>query len=263
MKYKAYIFGERNVGTNWLKRLLEESFAGLKVWDGDKHMYNHESAHEFTGSNLCAEEYIKEIGLNNPLAIKIYLYKNPLSWLSSLRRAPYHAHDHIIIKNGDHIMLPMADFLRKTWKEYDKSNREYHEGVHCDQSAEYDNAIQLRNCKNKIFKNLTQHIDNWYIINYEDLLFNIEDTLTPILQENNLKTNKLATIDVLEKGIIDRHQKTEQWDAEKTNFYKNKKYIEEFSASDLAFIADNLDHELEAWLDGHAGLKDSKNPLPT
>jgi hypothetical protein len=237
---KVCIFGERNTGTNWLKKLIEQSYAGVELLDVDKHLYEYPLKNHVNNSKT-KDEYISHYGLDDRTKIKIFLYKDPLPWVSSMRRIPYHAWDLINLTDGTIEPMSMHDFIRAEFTEY---AGDYSDNPDRPVLARFRSVIDLRNKKNKIIKEIYESTENCYIINYEELLFNTEETLLAIfkvLPKKNLKIKKLMKGD---KGYFGE----EEFDDSKANYYWLKQYMNEYSDSDIEHILHRADTKTEKWI---------------
>ena len=91
-KYQPFfkIYGERNSGTNFLKRLIEKNFGntygnhdGNKVINKKYFFWKHDVPRNYTKNN-------KE----NKLVVKIFIVRNLNKWLVSMFHNPYHLKRH-------------------------------------------------------------------------------------------------------------------------------------------------------------------------
>eukprot|EP00613_Pedinella_sp_CCMP2098_P026079 CAMPEP_0171705316 /NCGR_PEP_ID=MMETSP0991-20121206/13126_1 /TAXON_ID=483369 /ORGANISM="non described non described, Strain CCMP2098" /LENGTH=661 /DNA_ID=CAMNT_0012294841 /DNA_START=41 /DNA_END=2027 /DNA_ORIENTATION=- len=95
---RVVVVGERNTGTNWLFRTLEENFntTVLNHFCGWKHFFHHPSQ--------CSK--IERSQKNTTLAI--VLWKNVFDWTLSMHRNPYHMHMHFRNSFASFVRRPMA-----------------------------------------------------------------------------------------------------------------------------------------------------------
>ena len=170
------LFGERNTGTNWLASLLKT--AGLPAHVGDKHMFRAKTRGNIDkwGKPLTVEEYINEFQLEKA-RLNIYLSKNPLSWLKSMNRQPYHLHGLTEIIDGTPCNIPMSEFLTRKACEYGGKSEDFHKGNPCNRLGDYKNILEIRNEKNRFFQEISLRLTNCKTVKYENLLFKMEKTL--------------------------------------------------------------------------------------
>ncbi|MBN85919.1 MAG: hypothetical protein CL885_00165 [Dehalococcoidia bacterium] len=247
---KINLFGERNTGTNWLASLLERS--GHTVDTQDKHLYRAKTSGHMrdpfddplnSAFPLNHKRYIEHYKLNDAKAV-IYLCKNPLSWLKSMNRQPYHLHGLTEMIDGNPCNLLMDKFLRSKANEYSGTSTEFHSGVAVDQVGNYKNIIEIRNEKNKFFKGVAGLLTNCHVIRYEDLLFKTGETLSKLglniedQPDKEYHTGYHPARRSMPKTFSEKNRK----------YYKDEEYLQEFSTEDKIFILNNLDIELEYWL---------------
>ena len=233
---KVSIFGERNTGTNWLKKLIEDSYPGTEVSIEDKHLYHYKADEK--------ERYLKTYNLNDPTRVKIFLYKNPWSWIASMRKMPYHAWDLIRFSNGQSTLMDMSEFIKSKFVEYPgdyPGNRNF-------VLASFENVIDLRNKKNGAMKELFDSTKNSYIVDYEELLLSTKDILLSIFK---LVPKTLPEINEAMKG---NEFNKERFGEERINYYKLKEYIDEYSEEEFEFVINNLDKGLERWMKSNRTL---------
>jgi len=189
------IYGERNTGTQYLKKLIKLNF-DLKLLPGILpkpfrivwflNLYFPSLYRRFPLVNWLLDYYFKitfsknlgwkhtlifselletsQINLNNVYFITIT--KNPYSWLLSFYNRPYHSQNKY--ENFE-------EFLLKPWKTLKCENY----------SKDFKNPIEMWNLKNKFYIDLKEKyiVEN---IRYEDLLLNLENVINKISKRFNI-----------------------------------------------------------------------------
>lgn len=140
------VFGERNSGTNYLKKLLEINLENVDLNHRDKVGWKHADCH-----NVGKDWLI------------IVVYRNPITWLQAMHRAPQ-------LKE-----LSFSEFLTADWKCYlipsfaktKEQMQPYMIEKHLIES--YQNIVHLRCEKIKLFETFKNRLQNVCYINYEAL----------------------------------------------------------------------------------------------
>ncbi len=172
-----YTFGERNSGTNYVNSLIMNNC----VATGPKRcLYDAKNKGAFGWKHgfpmmLAAPDDV----------LAIAVYREPISWLQSLCRAPWHTAPHL---RG----LPFSQFIRSEWmsiiddhgfgimendplwKAELMSDRDPLTG------KRFANAMRLRNAKNRGFATLDNRFGNVLRVNYETVLANPEGFLNAL-----------------------------------------------------------------------------------
>lgn len=186
---KFSILGERCSGTNFLEELLLHNFDITYTSEhGNKHFF-------------CFNNY------NNTFTkdtIFIGIVRNPIYWLNSFSKEMHHVPE-INRKNlnnflfnefysvMDELNAPLDNstvFVMKNKSsiykyEINKYDLNYITG------NKYKNIFEMRELKNNYLKNfMPSKVENYILINYEDLLYNMEKTLDIIKNKFNLTPTK-------------------------------------------------------------------------
>lgn len=175
------IFGERCSGSNFLEEAITNNFyVTLSNEYGNKHFF---CFHDFTKKNT-----------ENTLFIGII--RHPIQWLNSFFSNPWHVPN----KNREltHFLFgefysicdekktanTMYSFISNGYSEMNEINRldlNYKTGL------KYKNIFELRKLKNEYLTILMPtKVENYILINYEDLLYNYENTLDVIKNQFRL-----------------------------------------------------------------------------
>jgi hypothetical protein len=176
MKYYQ-IFGERNSGTKYLKKVMDANF-NLEHTEmfGHKHWFIKDHYPRGYDNKTTDCECLKS--LDDPQTqdtLFIFIVREPFSWLQSMWRLPHHAYDH------HH--LSFSDFIRKPWTSYDPQTPWEHradsevpwrvtDGICWIESA--PNICQLRNLKNQHFLGLKSRVPHFALIHQERLLEDLQ-----------------------------------------------------------------------------------------
>lgn len=186
---KFVIFGERCSGTNFLEDAIEKNF-GLTFSNefGNKHFFY------FNDFKNKKTDDILFIGI----------IRNPVHWLNSFYMKPYH----VPIKNRtlDKFLFspfysvkdeepPKKSYINKSDGSISFSLRSNPQemfdinklDLNYKNGGFYKNIFELRKNKNEYLINLNTKLKNYVLINYEDLLYNYEETLTNIKTKFNLE----------------------------------------------------------------------------
>lgn len=231
------IFGERCSGTNFLEEAITKNF-NLTISNeyGNKHFF-------------CFNDF-KNKNIENTLFIGII--RNPIHWLNSFYTKPYHVPfrnrklDRFLfspfysIKDEE---LPKSSYINKNGSNVNFSLRsssidifEMNEkDLNYKTGQVYKNIFELRKNKNEYLINLKTKIKNYILINYEDLLYNYEETLNDIKTKFHLEqvNNEYKYIKCYKKSS------TEMFKGEKEITFDNKT---------VSIIWKNLDINQEKFL---------------
>ena len=184
---KFAILGERCSGTNFLEELITHNFNLLYTAEyGSKHFF-------------CFDDYSQK---NTTDILFIGIIRNPVYWLNSFSKEQYHVpennrknltaflfnefysvHDEIDTKNkpiDSNIFVMNNNFYTHQYK-MNQHDLNYTNG------KKYKNIFELRRLKNDYLMNIMPtKVENYVLVNYEDLLYNMELTLTTIKEQFNL-----------------------------------------------------------------------------
>lgn len=237
------IFGERCSGTNFLEEAISKNF-NLTISNeyGNKHFF-------------CFNDF-KNKNVDNTLFIGII--RNPIHWLNSFYIKPYHvpfrnrklenflfapfysikdeeSPKKFYSNNGEIVMM---GFSRQS------NSNDLFETNQLDLNYKtgriYKNIFELRKNKNEYLINLKTKLKNYILINYENLLYNYEETLNNIKTQFNLEQSNKEFL------YIKGYKKST------TEMFKGEKQIT-FDKKTLLLIWKNLDIEQEKSLGYFAG----------
>jgi len=183
MSINQYVFfGERCSGTNFLEEAINTNFDITYSHEfGNKHFF-------------CFNKY--NASHDNTLFIGIV--RNPIYWLNS-----FHVELHNVPKEfkslKNFLFSPFYSVEKTSTTNKDKSNylftlkqsqEEYilQEDLNYTNRQKYRNVFELRKLKNNYLMNMMpKMVKNYVLINYEDLLYNYEETLATIRDTFHLK----------------------------------------------------------------------------
>jgi hypothetical protein len=181
---KFAILGERCSGTNFLEELIRHNFhLSYTTEHGSKHFF-------------CFEDYSNK---NTADTLFIGIIRNPIYWLNSFSKEQYHVPEHNR-KNLTSFLFnefySVHDEIDTTSKPYDSNifimnNKFYTHKYNMNKNdlnyitgKKYKNIFELRKLKNDYLINIMPtKVENYILVNYEDLLYNMEITLNTIKQE--------------------------------------------------------------------------------
>jgi len=221
---KYQIFGERNSGTTYLKQVLDANFKLECTSEyGFKHWFIKDHQPRGRPNSTTDNECLRSLD-DSEDTLFIFIVRDPIGWLQSMHKKPYHAPEH---KN-----LSFGSFIRKKWICYEKKcpsvhipgksmtpwNKKLNEPYYfIEESA---NICTLRNEKNAHFLSLKDRVKHFFVIRLDRLL---EDIWAMAL-ELNLET-KLVEITLPE--------------------YRKPNFYGEICQEDLGYIKQELNLELE------------------
>ena len=178
MKQRVKIYGERNTGTNYLTKLIENNF-DVKILKGTISKGSIFTFREWTkdlffnltkSKNLGWKHSVVDVNLvlnHKHKPVIITLTKNPYSFLLSLYKRPYHYK-----RNKPNTFIT---FLKEKWELTERDNYNL---------ESLDSPIDLWNIKNQSYIDLSNTYSNNLILTYEELLespnniiFSISDRL--------------------------------------------------------------------------------------
>jgi len=154
------VFGERCSGTKYIRRIIELNFKiqdtprfGAKHWFYDK-------------------DHVIRAGTASALIVVIV--RDPSTWLRSLHKTPYHAHASLREATFD-------EFIRRQWRcNFDETSHtppgDPNFGAEMmfernPQTGErFANVVQMRSAKLRALLGLRDIVDNFVLINYEQLV---------------------------------------------------------------------------------------------
>jgi len=218
---KFTIFGERNSGTNYLKKALQHILC-LKFTSeyGFKHWYIKNLEPRGISNTTTDNECDRSIHDSDD-TLFIFTIRNANDWVGAMYKRPYH------IKESDRSSI--YNFASKNYISYEnKCPRDHQEKSkhpwyknsnhkHPYFIDEADNLIELRNLKNNHFHALKNHVKYYYVIRQEYLLEDIQD----MINKYDLKYNSLTLPD----------------------YKAPKKYV--LDVKTINFIQNNLDNNID------------------
>ena len=174
---KFVILGERCSGTNFLEEAITQNFnINYTTEYGNKHFF-------------CFNNYT-----NNENTLFIGIIRNPIYWLNSFSKELHHLPN--INKNLNNFLFnefySVLDIqnVKKNMLEFNTfQNSEIvnPRDLNYSNGNKYKNIFELRKMKNNYLMNIMPHkVKNYILINYENLLYNYEDTLNNIHIKFNL-----------------------------------------------------------------------------
>lgn len=159
------ILGERCSGTNVVEQWIRQNLRSSIVYPlGFKH---------FPDLNACLHR-----GFNEPLII---VTRNPVDWLVSFYRKPWHVPEHIA-------NLSFSEFIRVPWYSvFDEaagvnaSDPCYNQKIAADLDPItglcFQNVVEMRNAKNRVFKQMCESLTHVTFVRLEDLKSNQNETM--------------------------------------------------------------------------------------
>ena len=177
---KFTIFGERNSGTNYLRRLLQQILYIDFTQDyGFKHWYIKDLTPRGISNTTTDNECIKSID-DSEDTLFVVIIRNVYDWVGSMYKKPHHIKN----INGKSIF----EFTSSSYIAYENrkadpcwernSNHKYPFFI-----EEAKNLIELRNLKNNHFANLQKKVKNYYLIRQEHL----QEDIHNMIKTHNLK----------------------------------------------------------------------------
>jgi len=231
---KFTIYGERSSGTNFLETSIKLNFhLDITREFGSKHFF-------------CFDDCCKSF---NEDTLFIGIIRNPVYWLNSFIQQPYHVPiqnrttSNFLLnefysvcdeKAPEPVMVNGNIYFSKKMlsTKYDINLKD----LNYTTGNKYKNIFELRKCKNHYLMNIMPtKVKHYILINYEDLLYNYEQTLDAIKNKFNLITKQTMYI------------KSRGYKQSSTYLYKGQKSII-FSPKIFEIIWNNLDTEQEEQL---------------
>lgn len=184
---KFTILGERCSGTNFVEELITHNFNLLYTTEyGSKHFF-------------CFDDYTHK---NTADTLFIGIIRNPIYWLNSFAKEKYHVPEHnrknltaflfnefySVRDEIDPIAHPHeANIFVMNNKFYTHKYNINNNDLNYTTGKKYKNIFELRKLKNDYLINIMPtKVENYVLVNYEDLLYNMEITLNNIKQQFNL-----------------------------------------------------------------------------
>ncbi len=161
-----YVYGCRNSGTNYINSLIISNCGS----ETGRSLYDPQNSDRFGWKHgfpmmMAAPKDV----------LTIAVYREPLAWLHSMFRTPWHAAAHL--RN-----VTFSQFIRREWMSIiddeafgvTRDSPLWHSELLADRDPltgrRFANAIQMRNVKNRGFASLDHKSDNVLRVNYETVL---------------------------------------------------------------------------------------------
>lgn len=176
----AFVFGERNSGTNLASELLRRNFPTFKDMAGDRIAqfgFPYGWKHGFP-TMVSAP--------HTTLAVAVF--RDPEIWVQSMHKRPWHAVPTLAARG-------FSEFLRSRWvsrvdeqnfgvmKGSDRWLSELQYDRHPLTGAPFDNLAQLRRAKNAGFLGLANRFSNCLFVRHEDLVSGAEQFVAHVAEE--------------------------------------------------------------------------------
>jgi len=186
---KFAILGERCSGTNFLEESITNNFnLEYTAEYGNKHFF-------------CYNKYDTN---STKETLFIGIIRNPIYWINSFSKELYHVPEinkelnnflfnefysvEENFKNTDHLSSNIFFMNNNLNNNKHKNNKLNTRDLNYLNGKKYNNIFELRNVKNDFLMNVMPNkVQNYILINYEDLLFNYTQTLQMIKQKFELK----------------------------------------------------------------------------
>lgn len=161
-----YVFGERNSGTNFVHHLIMRNCVVADTQHAPYDAQNH--------ANFGWKHGFPNMFAAPDTVLAIAVYREPIAWLQSLCRAPWHTAMHLRA-------LPFSDFIRREWQGviddehfgFDQNSPVWGKELMSDRDPmtglRFANAMRLRNAKNRGFATLDNRFGNVLRLRYEEV----------------------------------------------------------------------------------------------
>ena len=220
---KFVILGERCTGTNFLEESISQNFNISYTSEyGNKHFF-------------CNNNYI-----NDENTLFIGIIRNPIYWLNSFSKELHHIpninkslnnflfNEFYSVLDTQNVKKNMLDF-----NSFQNSEIINPKDLNYLNGKKYKNIFEMRKLNNYFLMNIIPYkVKNYILINYENLIYNYDDTLNDIQQKFNLIKKNNTFIK------IKKYKKSDTYN------YKQQRMIT-FDNNLLHIIWDNLDVEQE------------------
>ena len=229
MKQRVKIYGERNTGTNYLRKLIENNFE-VKFLTGAVSKGSVFTFREWTKDLFFKLTRSRNLGWKHSVVdtdlvlnhqeepVIITLTKNPYSFLLSLYKRPYHYKG-----NKPNSFL---SFLKEKWELTDRDNYKL---------RSLDSPINLWNIKNRSYIDLSDSYSNYLIITYEELLERPDKVIASISEKLNIPL----------KNVFRNYDNSTKDDNKDFNdyqsYYLNELWKKELDNDEVIFINSKLD----------------------
>jgi hypothetical protein len=228
----VFVFGERNSGTNYVHHLIMRNCIARKT---GKSLYDAQVHAAFGWKHGFPNMFAAPFDV-----LAIAVYREPIAWLQSLCRAPWHTAPHL---RG----LPFSDFIRQEWHGviddehfgFDQNSPIWGKELMSDRDPmtglRFANAIRLRNAKNRGFATIDNRFGNVLRLRYEEVAAQPEVFLNALCKNYGfLRRNEFNPIE---------HDRATPG---RGTFVA--KPVQTISAADQAFIRRELDWDIERTL---------------
>ena len=235
---KFVILGERCSGTNFLEESIIHNFNITYTQEyGNKHFF-------------CFNSYPDKNLTDDTLFIGII--RNPIYWLNSFSKELHHVPEcnkhsiyhflfnnfYSVVENGKNkkVNLDMNTIHNILNRLTPHNKILIKEDLNYLTGKKYKNIFELRQIKNNYLMNvMSNKVNNYILINYEDLLYNFEKTVTIIKDKYNL----VPKMTFFQK--VKKYKKNSSY-----NFVQQRQIM--FSHDIIELIWQNLDVEQESKL---------------
>lgn len=161
MKYFT-ILGERCSGTNYLEKLIETNF-DIEL----TYKYCHKHFFGFNNFN------------NSDDTLFICIVRNPIDWINSLYRTPWHISENNKISLYNFLNTEICSYNDKYFEINDGKEMINDRNIYTGQR--YKNLFELRYTKIKfLLEDLPNKVSNYIFIRHEDLLNDFNNTMNKI-----------------------------------------------------------------------------------
>lgn len=177
---RIQIYGERCSGTNYLQKLLKKNLIDIKLtWEfGFKHFF-----------------YKGDIRNNAYGCLFIAIYRDPVNWIHSLRKHPWHASKELW-------GLDFSSFIRSEWKAVydehagiDKCNPLYGSEIPMERDPvsgeRFKNVMHMRSAKIRNWQSIANITDNFTHVLYENLYADPKAFISELCEKFNLRRRLL------------------------------------------------------------------------
>jgi hypothetical protein len=229
-----YVYGKRNSGTNYVNALIQKNCRA----PGGTSLYDAKN------KGLLGWKHGFPSVQNAPdTVLAIAVYRDPIAWLHSMCRTPWHAAAHL---HG----LPFSQFIRSEWMAIiddegfgiTPDHPLWHHELLSERDpvtgARFANPMRLRNAKHHGFARLHTQFANVLRVRYESVLANPNGFLTAVCQQYGLL--RQPTFDPI---LYDR--------ATPVRGLYAAKPVPSITDADMEFICTELDMQAEAALGYH------------
>jgi len=233
-----HIMGERNSGTNYVQSLILKNCRSVQ------------------GGWLFSQANQARLGWKHGFptfkgvphdVLGIVVHREPLAWLQSMRRTPWHAPSHL---RG----LPFSQFIRHEWVAMvddtglgvQKDDPIWHHEMMSERDPmtgrRFANVMRLRNAKNRAFSTLDHMFPNILRLNYEAVLADQHMFLDALCTTYGFQRAKQFTPVIYDRATPGRGVFV-------------PKPLETISAVDMQFIKQELDLQIEETLGYNLGQR--------